>query len=97
MLLSLIKPRDILENKNLHSITDYGEKAFKGVKIETVSFLLDTYKKEIFEQIKVESYITNTLFYQNKDYIFSKNFPYWLIYRNEFFDMVVAKNATRYI
>mgnify|MGYP003433847479 FL=1 len=85
------KTRNILENKNLHSITDYGEKAFKGVKIETVSFLLDTYKKEIFEQIKVESYITNTLFYQNKNYIFSKKFPYWLIYRNEFFDMVVQK------
>ena len=85
------KTREILENKNLHSITDYGEKAFKGVKIETVSFLLDTYKKEKFEQIKIESYITNTLFYQNKDYIFSKKFPYWLIYRNEFFDMVVQK------
>ena len=85
------KTREILENKNLHSITDYGEKAFKGVKIETVSFLLDTYKREKFEQIKIESYITNTLFYQNKDYIFSKKFPYWLIYRNEFFDMVVQK------
>ena len=85
------KTREILENKNLHSITDYGEKAFKGVKIETVSFLLDTYKREKFEQIKIESYITNTLFYQNKDYIFSKKFPYWLIYRNEFFDMVVEK------
>ncbi|WP_323593848.1 DNA cytosine methyltransferase [Aliarcobacter butzleri] len=85
------KTREILENKNLYSITDYGEKAFKGVKIETVSFLLDTYKKEKFEQIRVESYITNTLFYQNKDYIFSKKFPYWLIYRNKFFDMVVQK------
>lgn len=85
------KTRNILENKNLHSITDYGEKAFKGVKIETVSFLLDTYKKEKFEQIKIESYITNVFFYQNKEYIFSKKFPYWLIYRNEFFDMVVEK------
>ncbi len=85
------KTRDILESKNLHSITDYGEKAFKGVKIETVSFLIDTYKKEKYEQVKVESYITNTLFFQNKNYIFSKEFPYWLIYRNEFFDMIVQK------
>jgi len=85
------KTRDILEKSNLHSITDYGEKAFKGVKIETVSFLLDTYKKEKAEQIKTESYITNTLVYQNKNYIFSKNFPYWLIYRNDFFDMVIEK------
>lgn len=85
------KTRDILENINLHSLTDYGEKAFKGVKIETVSFLLDTYKKEKFEQIKIESYITDTLFYQKKEYIFSKEFPYWLIYRNSFFDTIVDK------
>ena len=83
--------REILEKKNLHSITDYGEKAFKGVKIETISFLLDTYKIEKFEKIKIESYITNTIVYQNKDYIFSKDFPYWLIYRNNFFDTIVNK------
>jgi DNA (cytosine-5)-methyltransferase 1 len=83
--------RELLEKKNLHSITDYGEKAFKGVKIETISFLLDTYKKEKFEKIKVESYITNTMTLQKKSYIFSKDFPYWLIYRNNFFDMVVEK------
>ena len=85
------KTREILEHKNLHSITDYGEKAFKGVKIETVSFLLDTYKKEKFEKVRVESYITNDIVFKNKDYIFSKEFPYWLIYRNSFFDSVVAK------
>lgn len=83
--------RVLLENKNLHSITDYGEKAFKGVKIETISFLLDTCQKEKSEEIKIESYITNTLAIQKKSYIFSKDFPYWLIYRNSFFDTVVNK------
>jgi DNA (cytosine-5)-methyltransferase 1 len=83
--------RDFLENTNLHSITDYGEKAFKGVKIETISFLLDTYKKDKFEKIKIESYITNSVEYQNKNYIFAKEFPYWLIYRNSFFDAIVNK------
>jgi len=83
--------RDLLENANLYSITDYGEKAFKGVKIETISFLLDTYKKEKFEKIKIESYITNSVEYQNKNYIFAKEFPYWLIYRNSFFDAIVDK------
>ncbi|MFA6197412.1 MAG: DNA cytosine methyltransferase [Sulfurimonas sp.] len=83
--------RIILENKNLHSITDYGEKAFKGVKIETISFLLDTYKKEKFEKIKIESYITNSVILEDKDYLFSKEFPYWLIYRNSFFDTIVDK------
>jgi DNA (cytosine-5)-methyltransferase 1 len=85
------RTRELLENVNLHSITDYGEKAFKGVKIETISFLLDTYKKDKFEKIKIESYITNSLEYQNKNYIFAKEFPYWLIYRNSFFDVIVDK------
>jgi DNA (cytosine-5)-methyltransferase 1 len=83
--------REMLENYNLHSITDYGEKAFKGVKIETISFLLDTYKKEKTKDIIIESYITNTIMNQNKNYIFSKDFPYWLIYRNSFFDSIVDK------
>lgn len=83
--------RDVLEKQNLLSITDYGEKAFKGVKIETISFMLSTVKKEKSKLIKIESYITNSIFYQNKDYIFDKSFPYWLIYRNSFFDMVVEK------
>lgn len=83
--------RDLLENVNLHSLTDYGEKAFKGVKIETISFLFDTYKEDKLKKIKIESYITNSIEYQLKDYIFSKNFPYWLIYRNGFFDNIVAK------
>ena len=83
--------RYVLEKQNLLSITDYGEKAFKGVKIETISFMLTTSKKEKSELVKIESYITNSIFYQNKDYIFDKSFPYWLIYRNSFFDMVVEK------
>ncbi|HFS67997.1 MAG TPA: DNA cytosine methyltransferase [Flavobacteriia bacterium] len=83
--------RELLETYNLSRVTDYGEKAFKGVKIETISFLLDTISKKIDTQIVVESYITNSVVYQDKAYIFSKEFPYWLIYRNSFFDMVVDK------
>lgn len=85
------KTRETMENYNLITLTDYGEKAFRGVKIETISFLLDTCKKNKCKQIKIESYITNTVFYQNKDYIFSKEFPYWLIYRNSFFDFTTQK------
>ena len=83
--------RELLEKNNLHSITDYGEKAFKGVKIETISFLLDTVSKIQEEKIVIESYITNDIIYQEKEYIFDRAFPYWLIYRNSFFDMVVDK------
>jgi len=83
--------REFLEQYNMQRITDYGEKAFKGVKIETISFLLDTFSKKIDTQITIDSYITNSVMYQDKEYIFSKEFPYWLIYRNSFFDMVVSK------
>ena len=85
------KTRELLEDYDIHSITDYGEKAFNGVKIETISFLLSTNKKENQNHIKIESYITNDTIIQNKDYIFSKDFPYWLIYRNSFFDSVIEK------
>ena len=83
--------RTLLENTNLESLTDYGEKAFKGVKIETISFLADTFTKEKLDTIKIESYITNTITLQEKNYIFSKKFPYWLIYRNNFFDLIANK------
>lgn len=83
--------RKVLESYNLHSITDYGEKAFKGVKIETISFLVDTKMMHTNEKVKIESYITQSITYQNKSYIFSKDFPYWIIYRNNFFDSVVQK------
>lgn len=83
--------REMLEEKNIISLTDYGEKAFKGVKIETISFLVDIVSSNKDENIKVESYITNSVLYQKKEYIFSKEFPYWLIYRNSFFDTIVDK------
>jgi DNA (cytosine-5)-methyltransferase 1 len=83
--------RDILNEKNLLKICDYGEKGFKGVKIETISFLLETSIKKQSETILIESYITGTFEEKRKDYLFSKKFPYWLIYRNEEFDQISDK------
>ena len=83
--------RDILSEKNLMKICDYGEKGFKGVKIETISFLLETSFKKQNENILIESYITKTLVVKHKEYLFSNKFPYWLIYRNEEFDQISEK------
>lgn len=83
--------RELIETKNIILLTDYGEKAFKGVKIETVSFLIATGSIKRQDNIMIESYITNTAFNKSKEYIFSKKFPYWLIYRDSFFDMIVEK------
>ncbi|MCG8213460.1 DNA cytosine methyltransferase [Tenacibaculum finnmarkense genomovar finnmarkense] len=85
------KTRDLMNSYNLEKICDYGEKGFKGVKIETVSFLINTNVKIKSNDIIIESYINNTYSIKGKNYIFSNDFPYWLIYRNETFDDIVAK------
>ncbi|MEG0928266.1 DNA cytosine methyltransferase [Chryseobacterium sp.] len=83
--------REILREQNLLKICDYGEKGFKGVKIETISFLLETSAKKISETILIESYITEAVRESKKEYLFSAQFPYWLLYRNEEFDQIFDK------
>ena len=83
--------RKLLLNYNLEKICDYGEKAFKGVKIETISFLVNTNPKTKSDNVIIESYIDNSYQVKSKEYIFSNKFPYWLIYRNETFDKLVSK------
>lgn len=83
--------RDILNSYNLLKICDYGEKGFKGVKIETLSFLLETSTRKQSDSILIESYITESIELKQKSYIFSNDFPYWLIYRNREFDEIAKK------
>lgn len=84
------KTRDVLKSCDLKKICDYGEKAFKGVKIETVSFLCSS-SVSTSDKVIIESYIKNSYKEESKDYIFSDKFPYWLIYRDASFDNVVSK------
>jgi len=83
--------RELLLKYDLKKICDYGEKAFKGVKIETISFLVNTNPKTKSDNVIIESYIDNSYRVKSKEYIFSNKFPYWLIYRNETFDKLVSK------
>ena len=83
------KTRKLLEKKDIIKICDYGESAF-NVKIETISFIVSN-KKSSNKKVKIESYITNSIEIKYKDYVFSKDFPYWLLYRNEFFDKIRSK------
>ncbi len=85
------KTREILQGKKFIKIADYGEEAFKGVKIETVSIILSTQARPASNSIKIESYITKEVIFRKQDYIFSSEYPYWLLYRNNFFDKVGAK------
>lgn len=81
--------RTIMSNTRISHIIDFGEKGFKGVKIETICFILNTKKKP--SNTQVESYITNNICLHEQKYITDTSFPYWLIYRNTEFDTVANR------
>ncbi|MBP9842636.1 MAG: DNA (cytosine-5-)-methyltransferase [Candidatus Pacebacteria bacterium] len=83
------KTRELVSSFALEKITDYGEKGFKGVKIETISLIIDTRKSG--SRTLVESYVKNEIGFKDQSYICSEDFPYWLVYRNDFFDSVAKK------
>lgn len=83
--------REYVSEFVIEKITDYGEKGFKGVKIETISLILNTKKKEVDNATLVESYVKNEIEFKPQNYICSKEFPYWLVYRDSFFDGVASK------
>ena len=79
-----IEIRSRLNQYNIHSIIDFGEKGFDGVKIETVNIMVNT--KEKPSQTKVKSITQNIEVLQEQEYITDRKYPTWLIYRNENFD-----------
>lgn len=81
--------RTLMKDKKISRIIDFGEKGFKGVKIETICFILDTQKKA--QNTIVESYITEDVKSYQQSYLTDNKFPYWLIYRNKDFDEVADK------
>ncbi len=81
--------RELMNKYNISHITDFGEKGFKGVKIETINFVLNTKKKPNFTE--VQSLITNEIETHKQSYLTDNKFPYWLIYRNDDFDEVAEK------
>ena len=87
------KTRELLSGYKFKKIIDYGEEGFKGVKIETTSFVMGTDSKSGQEEnvVEIESYIRNSITFKKQGYIFSKDFPYWLLYRDDYFDEVSNK------
>lgn len=80
------KTREVMNSYSITHLIDFGEKAFKGVKIETVSFAINTKKKS--DDTIVISYINNGIRKLKQSYITDSSFPYWLLYRNEEFDSI---------
>ena len=83
--------REFVSEFAIEKITDYGERGFKGVKIETISLIVNTKQKGENNHVLVESYVKNEIGFKEQSYICSQKFPYWLVYRNNFFDNVASK------
>ncbi|GAA7468872.1 adenine/cytosine DNA methyltransferase [Helicobacter pylori] len=72
-----------LEKNGIKAILDFGELGFKGVLIETIAIITQKSK-----EVLVRSLPLNLNIKQKPSYIFDKQLPYWVIYRNTFFDKV---------
>lgn len=83
------KTRELLVGSRITKLIDFGEKGFKGVKIETVCFIVEPDKAPGVTEI--ESLVTNNVEKKEQKYITDTRFPYWLIYRDESFDSIADR------
>lgn len=99
--VSMIMPKNILNTPEfsstrawlkdfkIDSIIDFGENGFKGVLVETINLMIDSKGKPAYT--KIISTTNNRDMLQKSSYIFSPELPYWIIYRDDFFDDVLKK------
>lgn len=78
--------RKMLSEKKIDCIQDYGENGFKGVLVETICLFIDTLGQP--KDTKVESLTLKKSIIQKQRYITDKAYPYWIIYRDDFFDSI---------
>jgi DNA (cytosine-5)-methyltransferase 1 len=46
-------------------------------------------KKHTFDTVLINDKVNNQSFVKNNNYVFDKNFPIWLLYRDDFFDEIL--------
>lgn len=83
------KTRELLAKHKINSIYDFGEQGFKGVLIETISVSLETNKKGNSVIVKSIPFKLKNIISQKK--LTSNEYPYWIIYRNNYFDNISQK------
>ena len=83
------KTRNFLSKKAIDCIIDFGEKGFKGVLVETLAIFINNNTAP--NKTKVISITKHLEINQKQDYIFDEKLPYWIIYRNSFFDEIYKK------
>ncbi|KEZ23803.1 DNA cytosine methyltransferase [Ureaplasma diversum] len=81
--------RELLATKKVDSIIDFNESGFKGVLVETVNLIIDCGQKP--SSTKVISTSLDLSINQKSKYIFDDTLPYWIIYRNDFFDNILKR------
>ena len=84
-----IQTREYLKKMNIECIIDFGEKGFPGVLIETISLYINPKSKP--NKTRIISLTKNIDMIQKQNYIMDSGLPYWVIYRNEYFDKVWDK------
>ena len=82
------RTREILSRYKVDSIIDFSENGFKGVLVETINIMIDTLKEASLT--KVISMTLKQSILQRSQYIFDKKLPYWVIYRDAFFDKILS-------
>lgn len=89
--------REIIAKYHIEYIIDFGEKGFKGVKIETITIGINSNKlynnRKYLDKkyTRMISKIRNEELIQLQNNITDEKFPTWLLYRNSWFDKVADK------
>lgn len=81
--------RNFIKKFNVNSIIDFGENGFKGVLVETINIIISTINSS--KTTKVISTTLKKNIIQESNYIFDEKLPYWVIYRNSFFDSIFGQ------
>lgn len=101
--VSLVLPKNVLNTPeygllrykikqlNVQKIMDFGELGFKGVLVETINLIIKTESSAAQQYTKIISFPKKIILDQKSAYIFDEKLPYWVIYRNDFFDQIFYK------
>lgn len=81
--------RDFLRQMRIEAIIDFGRYGFTGVSIETMCLIV--YPKMKPKKTTVYSMKYNRKSVREQSYLTDERFPYFIIYRDEQFDMVADK------
>lgn len=81
--------RKMLSDMRIDCIQDYGENGFRGVLVETICLFVAPDEKP--RETEVMSMTLNRQTTVKQDYITDSKYPYWIIYRDDFFDKIAEK------